>query len=65
MLSFTQGRMPQTPLENVVTHWHKLIENFQTSPKDFYAPWRRRLCHAARVFPTGFLSVWASRIPLR
>lgn len=29
--------MPQTPLENVVSHWHKLIENFQTSPKDFYA----------------------------
>ncbi|MFM7232369.1 MAG: hypothetical protein ACKO3S_10315 [bacterium] len=28
--------MPQTPLENVVSHWHKLIENFQTSPKDFY-----------------------------
>ncbi len=28
--------MSQTPLENVVTHWHKLIENFQTSPKDFY-----------------------------
>jgi hypothetical protein len=28
--------MPQTPLENVVAHWHKLIESFQTSPKDFY-----------------------------
>lgn len=28
--------MSQTPLENVVAHWHKLIENFQTSSKDFY-----------------------------
>lgn len=28
--------MPQTPLENVVAHWHKLIGDFQTSPKDFY-----------------------------
>ena len=28
--------MPQSPLENVVSHWHKLIENFQTSSKDFY-----------------------------
>lgn len=28
--------MPQTPLENVVTHWHKLIEDFHTSSKDFY-----------------------------
>ncbi|MBI5710461.1 MAG: hypothetical protein HZC42_09190 [Candidatus Eisenbacteria bacterium] len=28
--------MPQTPVESVGTHWHKLIENFQTSPKDFY-----------------------------
>jgi hypothetical protein len=31
-----EGRMPQSPLENVVAHWHKLIENFQTSSKDFY-----------------------------
>lgn len=29
--------MSQTPLDNVVAHWHKLIENFQTSSKDFYA----------------------------
>jgi hypothetical protein len=28
--------MAQTSLDNVVTHWHKLIGNFQTSPKDFY-----------------------------
>lgn len=28
--------MPQSPLENVLAHWHKLIENFETSPKDFY-----------------------------
>ena len=29
--------MPRSPLENVVSHKRKLIENFQTSPKDFYA----------------------------
>jgi len=28
--------MSQSPLENVVAHWSKLIENFETSPKDFY-----------------------------
>jgi len=28
--------MAQAPLENVVTHWHKLFENFQTSSNDFY-----------------------------
>ena len=28
--------MAAGPLENVAAHWHKLIENFQTSPKDFY-----------------------------
>jgi len=29
--------MPQAPLENVVAHWHKLIENFQTTSLGFYA----------------------------
>ena len=29
--------MPKFELENVVSHSHKLIENFETSPKDFYA----------------------------
>jgi hypothetical protein len=29
--------MAQAPLENVVTHWHKLFENLQTSAMDFYA----------------------------
>lgn len=29
--------MPQTPLEDDVTHWHKLLENFDTSSRDFYA----------------------------
>lgn len=28
--------MPQPPMGNVVAHWHKLIGDFQTSPKDFY-----------------------------
>ena len=28
--------MAQTPLDNVVAHWHKLIGNFETSSKDFY-----------------------------
>ena len=28
--------MPQAPLDNVAAHWHKLIENFQTSSRDFY-----------------------------
>lgn len=28
--------MPQSPLEDVVSHWHKLIENFQTSSTSFY-----------------------------
>lgn len=28
--------MPQTPLENVVAHWHKVIDSFHTSPKDVY-----------------------------
>ena len=29
--------MAANQLENVVSHWHKLIENFQTSPIKFYA----------------------------
>ena len=28
--------MPQSSLENVEAHWSKLVENFQTSPKDYY-----------------------------
>ena len=28
--------MPQSPLDDVVSHWHKLIENFQTSATSFY-----------------------------
>ena len=29
--------MPQPQFENVVSHWHKLIDNFQTSSLGFYA----------------------------
>lgn len=29
--------MAGSPLENVVSHWSKLVEGFQASPKDFYA----------------------------
>ena len=28
--------MAQSSLKDVVSHWHKLIGDFQTSPKDFY-----------------------------
>ncbi len=28
--------MSASPLKDVVAHWHKLIESFQTSPSDFY-----------------------------
>lgn len=28
--------MPQSPLDDVVSHWHKLIENFQTTATGFY-----------------------------
>ena len=28
--------MSESKTVDVVAHWHKLIENFQTSPKDFY-----------------------------
>lgn len=28
--------MAKTPLDNVVSHWNKLVEGFQTSAKDFY-----------------------------
>src|SRR5262245_21141810 len=35
--------MPQSPLENVVAHWDKLVENFQTSAQDFYASVERAL----------------------
>jgi hypothetical protein len=31
--------------ENVVAHWHKLIENFETSPKDFYGTLEKSLFH--------------------
>lgn len=41
--------MSQTPLENVVAHWHKLIENFQTSSKDFYTTVELALDH--RLIP--------------
>lgn len=37
--------MSQTPLDNVVAHWHKLLENFQTSSKDFYASVELALDH--------------------
>ena len=29
--------MPQSPLADVVSHWHHAVENFATSPRDFYA----------------------------
>ena len=29
--------MSKQALDNVVSHWHKLVENFETSPKEFYA----------------------------
>ncbi len=29
--------MSKPALSEVVSHWHKLVENFQTSPKEFYA----------------------------
>ena len=28
--------MAQSPLKYVLSNWHKLVENFQTSTKDFY-----------------------------
>jgi hypothetical protein len=28
--------MPQSPLDDVVSHWHKLFANFRTSAEDFY-----------------------------
>ncbi len=45
--------MPQSPLENVKAHWSKLVENCQTSPKDYYLwftlSWRGR--GAVRAMP--------------
>lgn len=29
--------MPRSPIERVVAHWHKLVEDFETSPLDFYS----------------------------
>jgi len=35
--------MAESPLEDVVSHWHKLFGNFQTSTQDFYASVERGL----------------------
>lgn len=29
--------MAKSQLEGVVSHWHKLVENFETSPREFYS----------------------------
>jgi hypothetical protein len=37
--------MPESPLKNIVAHWSKLVEDFQTSPKDFYMAVETALDH--------------------
>ncbi len=47
--------MAQTPMDDVLSNWHKLIENFETSSKEFYASVRaaleRRKVPALKYYP--------------